>query len=38
MASHCWTDSSREEYVKDLALHIPVTVLGKCAKVRLGSA
>ena len=36
MASHCWTDSRREEYVKELALHIPVTVVGKCARVRPG--
>ena len=33
IASHCWTDSRREEYVKQLSKFIPVTVVGKCAKV-----
>ena len=35
IASHCWTDSRREEYVKQLSKFIPVTVVGKCAKVGL---
>ena len=32
IASHCWTDSKREEYVNQLNKFIPVTVVGKCAK------
>ena len=35
IASHCWTDSRREEYVKQLSKFIPVTVVGKCANVGL---
>ena len=37
IASHCWTDSRREEYVKQLSKFIPVTVVGKCAKVEVQS-
>ena len=38
IASHCWTDSRREEYVKQLSKFIPVTVVGKCAKVEVQSS
>jgi len=33
IASHCWTDSKREVFVKQLNNFIPVTVVGKCAKL-----
>ena len=33
IASHCWTDSGREQYVGDLAQHMDVRVLGVCAQV-----
>ena len=33
MASHCWTDSRREQYVKQLARHVDVRVVGGCAQV-----
>ena len=38
IASHCWTDSRREEYIKELSKFIPVTVVGKCAKVQLSKS
>ena len=38
IASHCWTDSKREEYVKQLNKFINVTVVGKCAKKVGGSS
>ena len=33
LASHCWTDSGREEYVKELSRWHNVTVAGKCASL-----
>ena len=33
LASHCWTDSRREDYVKELDKHLTVSVIGSCAKV-----
>jgi len=30
IASHCWTDSKREDYVKDLNRFINVSVIGAC--------
>ena len=34
-ASHCWTDSNREELVQQISSYIPVTIIGKCGdKVR----
>ena len=30
-ASHCWTDSNREELVRNISAFIPVTTIGKCA-------
>jgi len=32
LASHCWTDSRREDYVKELDKHLTVSVIGSCAK------
>ena len=33
LASHCWTDSRREDYIKELDKHFNVSVIGACAKV-----
>ena len=33
LASHCWTDSDRESYVKELNKHFSVAVIGACSKV-----
>lgn len=32
LASHCWTDSRREDYVKELDKHLNISVIGACAK------
>ena len=34
MASHCRTDSRREDYIKQLQRHIAVDTYGRCGKVR----
>eukprot|EP00092_Neocalanus_flemingeri_P102044 GFUD01130498.1.p1 GENE.GFUD01130498.1~~GFUD01130498.1.p1 ORF type:complete len:419 (+),score=81.45 GFUD01130498.1:117-1373(+) len=36
LASHCWTDSGREGYVKELNEHLNISVIGGCAKDVLG--
>ena len=30
-ASHCWTDSNREDLVQQISSYINVTIIGKCA-------
>ena len=38
-ASHCWTDSAREDLVQQISRYLPVTIIGKCAnQVRPDSA